>query len=228
MLRAIVFDFDGVVVDSEPLHHRAFLDIVEPMGLELDYETYLREYIGFDDRDAFRAMMRRLERPADDATIARLGREKARAFERRAAEAVVAVPGVLALIDAAADAGLPIAIASGATRADIDLMLGALGIAGRFETIVSADDVARSKPDPSSYALAVQRLAACHPDARLLPGQCLAIEDTAAGIASARGAGLMTLGLTTTGPAAALADAGRVIADLQGVTVDQLHAWYDD
>jgi len=228
MLKAIVFDFDGVIVDSEPLHHRAFVEVAAPMGLDLDYPTYLRQYIGFDDRDAFRAMMQQLGREADDQTIARLGREKAAAFERLAAEAVTPIPGAIELIRAATDAELPIAIASGATRADIDLMLDALGITHHFEAIVSADDVARSKPDPKSYALAVQRLTAYHPGLELRPGDCLAIEDTAAGIASARGAGLMTLGLTTTGPAEALEDAQRVIDSLAGITIEQLRAWYDD
>ncbi|NBC10744.1 MAG: HAD-IA family hydrolase [Planctomycetes bacterium] len=228
MLQAIVFDFDGVIVDSEPLHHRAFVEVAGPLGLDLDYPTYLREYIGYDDRDAFRAMLQQLGREPDDQTIAQLGHEKAAAFERLASEAVRSIPGAIELIRAATDAKLPIAIASGATRADIDLMLDALGLTHHFEVIVSADDVARSKPDPASYALAAERLAAYHPDANLQPGACLAIEDTAAGIASARGAGLMTLGLTTTGPAEALADAGRVIDSLAGVTIEQLRAWYDD
>ncbi len=228
MLKAIVFDFDGVIVDSEPLHHRAFVAVAGPLGLDLDYPTYLRQYIGFDDRDAFRAMMRQLGRDADDTTIAQLGHEKAAAFERLASQAVRAIPGAIDLIRAATDAALPVAIASGATRADIDLMLGALGLAHHFPVVVSADDVARSKPDPTSYALAVERLAAYHPDADLQPGHCLAIEDTAAGLASARGAGLMTLGLTTTGPAAALTEADRVIDHLEGVTLEQLRAWYDD
>ena len=79
--------------------------------------------------------------------------------------------------------------------------------------------MAHSKPDPASYALAAERLG-------VDPGSCLAIEDTAAGLASAAGAGMMTLGLTTTTNAAALAQAGRVLPDLTGVTLEQLQNWY--
>jgi len=164
--------------------------------------------------------------PADDAALPPLIDDKAKAFEQLVAQHAPAIPGALELIDEARAAGLPIAIASGATREDIRLMLEGLGRADRFQTIVTADDVARSKPDPTSYALAVQRLAHAHPGLGLEPGDCLAIEDTAAGIQSAAGAGLMTLGLTTTGPAASLTKAQRVIPDLAGVTLDQLHTWY--
>jgi len=226
MLKAIVFDFDGVIVDSEPLHFAAFLEVGKPLGFDMDYPAYLRDYIGFDDRDAFRAMLAAVGRPAEDDDLPPLIDDKARVFERLVAEQAPAIPGSLELIDAARDAGLPIAIASGATREDIRLMLEALGRADRFEIIVTADDVARSKPDPTSYALAVERLAERHPDHGLTPADCLAIEDTAAGIQSARGAGLMTLGLTTTGPAQTLAAADRVIPDLADVSLEQLHAWY--
>ena len=107
-------------------------------------------------------------------------------------------------------------------------MLGSLKRQDKFEVIVSADQVARSKPDPTTYRLAVQRLAELYPEHGLTPADCLAIEDTAAGIESARGAGLMTLGITTTGPASALSRAHRVEPGLQGVTLNQLNQWFGD
>ncbi len=223
MLHAIVFDFDGVIVDSEPLHYRAFLEVGRDLGVTFSYDDYLAEYVGFDDRDAFRHMLANAERPVDEAAVAALCDRKQPAFDelvKRELDAeAFAIPGALTLIDGCHAAGLPIAVASGATRADIDLMLGMLGRRDRFEVIVTADDVARSKPDPASYALAAERLG-------VAPGCCLAIEDTAAGLASAAGAGLLTLGLTTTTDAPALAAAGRVLPDLSGVTLDQLRAWY--
>lgn len=123
---------------------------------------------------------------------------------------------------------MPIAIASGATRLDIELMLEGLGLRERFELIVSANDVSVSKPHPQTYARAAEQLAAMHPGLGLRPGECLAIEDTAAGIESATGAGLLTLGLTTTGPAETLHRAMRVVPNLTGVTIDQLRRWYGD
>ena len=123
-------------------------------------------------------------------------------------------------------AGLPIAIASGATHADIEQMTQLLGIRDKFEIIVAADDVEHSKPDPTTYALAFEKLAAKYPEADLTPDTTLAIEDTGAGLQSAIGAGLQTLALQTTSPAEVLQQAGRVVEDLSGVTLGTLNRWY--
>lgn len=227
MLKAIVFDFDGVVVDSEPLHYRAFMEVGKGIGVAFDYAHYLKHYIGFDDRDAFRAMLASAHMPTEDSHVTELCHLKKGAFENLVNQGAAAIPGAVDLIDEAYGQ-IPIAIGSGATTFDIELMLRGLGRRDRFEVIVSADDVYRSKPDPATYRLAVEQLAAKHPELNLTPNDCLAIEDTAAGIESARGAGLMTLGITTTGPASALARAGRVEQGLEGVTMDQLRQWFDD
>ncbi|MEM7627293.1 MAG: HAD family phosphatase [Planctomycetota bacterium] len=223
MLEAIVFDFDGVIVDSEPLHYQAFVMVGKGIGFEFTYEEYLATYIGFDDRDAFRLMLQVSGQEPTDDRVAELCAMKQPAFnavaKMNAANGAIAIPGALELIDECHQTDLPRAIASGATREDIELMLDLLDRRDRFDVIVTADDVQYSKPDPTSYALAVERLG-------IDPGNALAIEDTAAGLASAQGAGLMTLGLTTTGPAEPLAAAVRVIDDLDGVDLEQLKLWY--
>jgi beta-phosphoglucomutase len=229
MLKAIVFDFDGVLVDSEPLHYQAFVMVGKGLGFEFDYDDYLLRFIGFDDRDAFRLILAEVGYNGDaERRIAELMRQKQQAFTALVKAGAPLIPGALPLARQAADAKIPVAIASGATTADIDLMLDAIDGRDPFEVIVSADMVEQSKPDPRTYALAYERLAAAHPDMKLKPGLCLAIEDTAAGIASARGAGMMTLGLTTTGPAENLRDADRVVDSLEGVTVATLRQWYND
>jgi HAD superfamily hydrolase (TIGR01509 family) len=226
MFKAIVFDFDGVVVDSEPIHYRAFMEVGKELGVAFDYEHYLRHYIGYDDRDAFRQMLASVNLPVENARVVELTRQKKVAFENLVNQGAAAIPGAVELIDEA-HGQIPIAIGSGATTFDIELMLNCLGRRDRFEVIVTADHVDRSKPDPATYRLAVEQLAAKHPELNLTPGDCLAIEDTAAGIESARGAGLMTLGIATTGSASALTRAHRVEAGLKGVTLSQLHQWYD-
>lgn len=227
MFKAVIFDFDGVIVDSEPLHYRAFLDVTRSFGKTFDYDEYLRTFIGYDDRDAFRVMLTGKAEPGDAALeqrITQLGRDKAVAFERAVAEGIEPTPGVVRFIDEAAAAG-PIAICSGATRFDIDLIVQRLRLQDRFQTIVSADDVERSKPHPASYALAVERLAAQHAQLDLRPGECLAIEDTAAGLRSARDAGLYTVGLASTGPRELLRDAHRVIDSFDQITIDVVRQW---
>lgn len=226
MLQAIVFDFDGVIVDSEPLHYQAFVMVGKSIGFEFSYEEYLATYIGFDDRDAFRVMLEASGEKPTEQRIAELCALKQPAFNTLVKAGAgtsgggsIAIPGALKLIDECHTLELPKAIASGATREDIETMLELLGKRDRFDVIVTADDVEFSKPDPTSYALAVEKLG-------VAPANTLAIEDTAAGLASARSAGLMTLGLTTTGPAEPLADANRVIDDLAGIDLEQLKLWY--
>jgi HAD superfamily hydrolase (TIGR01509 family) len=231
MLKSLVFDFDGVIVDSEPLHHRAFVRVAKTLGYEMSWEQYLAEFVGYDDRDAFRVILGHAPgRPAPDGVeqrIAQLVQEKAVAFELEVDEGVDAIPGSVELIQQLVGK-LPIAIASGATQLDIRIILAKLGLENVFDVTVTADDVQRSKPDPESYAKAVALLAARYPQNNITPSTSLAIEDTATGICSARGAGLHVLGLTTTGPAELLHQASRVIPNLQGVDLEQLRAWFVD
>ena len=226
MLKAIVFDFDGVIVDSEPLHYQAFLALARGFGLDFTYEEYARKYIGYDDRDAFRAMLVELDGShVDEDRLAELGRKKSDVFQSIADAGVRAYPGVLDLIHRAA-AVMPLAIASGATRKDLELVLGKFGLGDRFEPIVSADDVAHSKPDPQTYVLAVRGLARRHRGLAIQPVDCLAIEDTAAGIDSARAAGLRTLGVAHTGPASQIGHADQVVAALADLDLETLRGWY--
>jgi len=227
MLKAVVFDFDGVIVDSEPVHFEAFAAVLRPMGSAMSYDDYLARYIGFDDRDCFRTVLYEhtgVMPPADGGQIRDLIEKKKVAFEE-AASRVKPMPGAVELIEALSGV-MPLAIASGAARHDIELICRGLGITDRFVTIQSADDVPQSKPDPTVYRQAVERLAQRTGRADLTPEHCLAIEDTTEGLRSAVGAGLMTLAVTTTLPAERLTLADRVVDSLGDVSVDDLREWY--
>jgi len=238
MPQAIIFDFDGVLVDSEPLHYRAFLRTAQQLGydVDFDYATYLKRYVGYDDRDGFRAMLKDAAAAKTDSAVAvdasdeaidQLCAAKQSVFNAIVAEGVAVAPGVLELLDSL-PAGLPVAVASGATREDIDLILGAIDLTDRFEVIVSATDVTRSKPDPETYRSAFEQLAARHRDLALSPARCLAIEDTPTGIASARAAGLQTLAIETTTNRRELMTAHRVAEGLKGVTFATLVEWFGE
>ncbi len=234
MLKAIVFDLDGVLVDSEPLHYRAFLNVASRYGVGFDYATYLQRYIGYDDRDGFRTMFADSgpppagprPRPSNAPEISDLCRQKATEFEAAVAGGIVAMPGALDLVERAHQQ-MPLAVATGATRGDALLLLRCLGIDSRFDPIVTADDVTHSKPHPETYRLAVSGLTDHRSQQKMTADQCLAIEDTAAGVESARAAGLKTLGVATTGPASQLSRAHRVVGSLEGLTTTQLHEWFD-
>lgn len=212
-LQAVVFDFDGVLFDSEPLHQQALQALGSALGYPVSDQAYHQTLIAFDDRDAMRWIAGRAGWTPEKAEAALPGwmRDKQLAVEDAVREyGVPAVPGALELIDACRGSGLPIAIASGATRRDIAAILDKAGRSDAFDVVVTADDVARSKPDPESYARAVRKLAERFPDHDIAPAGCAAIEDTAGGARSAVDAGLAVVGVTTTGPAEALRAAGAV------------------
>lgn len=233
MPKAIIFDFDGVIVDSEPLHYQAFVMVGKSFNFEFTWEQYMAQYIGFDDRDAFRYMLAQAIEAGHtpdvedvQKTMDELIEKKRKAFEAIAETGTHAILGTCELIEEAHAAGLPIAIASGAVHADIEQMLRLLGNRDKFDIIVAAEDVEHSKPDPTTYTKAFEQLAAKYPDAGLTPDTTLAIEDTRAGLESAIGAGLQTLALTTTSPPEILQQAGRVIEDLSGVNLPTLNKWF--
>jgi beta-phosphoglucomutase len=221
MLSAVVFDFDGIIVDTEPLHYRAFQRILEPLGLDYSWEEYVELYMGFDDRDAFIEAYRRGGRPLDDATLEALIEAKGQVFQEVIAQGVTPYPGVVDLI-CSLEGRLPLAVCSGALPGDILPVLQQFNILDAFSVIVTAADVAASKPDPASYRLAVQRLQAAFPSRAIDPQHCIAIEDTPAGIASAQGAGIRVLAVTNSYPADKLSAASSIVPSLSDVTLDTL------
>ncbi len=223
LLDAVVFDFDGVIVNSEPLHHEAFGRVLEPLGLSFGWDEYLSHYLGFDDRDAFREAFRLRGRSVGEAELRGLIDAKAQAFEELVKQkGATPFPGVLGLIRRIGEAGVPLALCSGALKRDVDPILRKLEIAGAFAAMVTADDVAVSKPDPASYRLAVERLNGAAPAQAIDAARCVAIEDTPAGIEAARGAGLRVLAISNSYPREALRGAARVVASLEEVSLDDL------
>lgn len=220
MLTAVVFDFDGVIVDTEPLHYKAFQELLVPLGLGYSWQEYEALYMGFDDRDAFKEAFRSGGRPLSADRLKELIAAKAEAFLRTVSGGVAPYPGVVELIREISGS-LPLALCSGALRTDIDPILAQLGLTGLFDTMVTAEEVAASKPDPESYRLALSRLDALFP-AKVIPARAIAIEDTPAGIASATGAGMKVLAVTNSYPADRLTGACRVVDSLAGIDLEGL------
>ena len=223
---AVLFDFDGVIVDSERLHHETMAEAMAGAGPATPWEFYREKLMGLDDRGAFAVLLKRAGLPPTPGEIRRRIERKAALFAQHAATGrVPAFPGAVELIRACAAAG-PVGLCSGALRSDIDPVLAALGIADCFAVRVTADDVLQSKPDPASYRLCVEGLAAKFPKRGIAPASCVAIEDTPDGIASARGAGIPVVAVATNLPASALRAAGAtaVVDSLKGLLPEQLAA----
>ncbi len=216
MLRAIVFDFDGVIANSEPLHCRAFRDALARRGITLTEADYYSQYLGYDDVGAIRAVAadRGLHLTTDQITA--IVDAKAERFEELQHSSSVLFPGAEALVRAAASA-MPVGIASGALRAEILRVLDAAGLADLFGAIVAAEDTPLSKPAPDPYRRAVHLLSEASGQA-IDPSECVAIEDSRWGLQSARDAGLRTVGVAQTYEASAL----QGVADLVVATVEEL------
>jgi beta-phosphoglucomutase len=212
MVHAVVFDFDGVLADSEPLHLRAFQEVLAGLGITLTREEYYARYLGFADEGAFEAIADTYGWKPTPEQIASLVREKATVFDAMLAETDVLYPGAAECVTRLAG-DFPLGIASGALKHEILAVLERYELAARFRFVVAAGDTRMSKPAPDPY----RRAAALHG----IPSQnCLAIEDSRWGIESAKAAGLMCVGITNTYPASELDVADAVIGSLAEFTTE--------
>jgi beta-phosphoglucomutase len=208
MIRAVVFDFDGVIANSEPLHFRAYRDVLAERGLTLTESAYYERYLGYDDIGAFTAIAADAGVVLDDTALGDLVARKAVRLEALERDGSVLFPGAREAIQRMA-ARFPTAIASGALKPEILRVLDHEQLREYFPVVVSAEDTPASKPDPAPYLRAVAMLAASIDGLR--PSECLAIEDSRWGLVSARTAGLRTVGITHTYAASELADAADAV-----------------
>lgn len=214
---ALLLDYNGVVVNDEPLHFASFRDVLATHNLKLDARTYYAEYLGFDDRSAFVEAWRRANRTITGELLRVLVEDKAQRYAQLTSSGVPPVTGSPAFMHAAAQRW-PIAVVSGALRQEIEAGLAQLGVASAVTAVVSAEDTGSTKPDPAGYRLAVRRLA----DAGRPVRRAVVIEDSLPGLEAARGIGAGCVLLTTSLPAAELAAADDVWADFSGHAVDEL------
>ena len=221
-LQAIVFDFDGVIADSEPLHLRAFQQTLAEQQIELTGRDYYSRYLGYDDIGLVQALATDRGIAMSDREITALvARKGARLQEMLHADHVL-FPGAIEFIREAASA-VPIAIASGALKHEIEEIIETAGIRGLFSAIISSGDTPLSKPSPAPYLLAFERLRQVS-GRDLDPRRSVAIEDSRWGLESARGAGLRCVGVTNSYPAAELDGAELVVDGLHALTLATLDA----
>ena len=222
-LQAIVFDFDGVIADSEVLHLRAYQQVLAPEGITLSTDEYFDKYLGYDDVGVFKTLGRDRGVPMDDGRVKQLIARKSDRYDELSAAGDMLFPGAADFIRTAA-AAVPIAIASGALTHEIEEILDRAGLRSLFTVIVGADQTERSKPHPEPYETAFQRLRLLT-GRDLIPWRSVAIEDSRWGLESARGADLRCVAVTNTYKADELRpDAELVVAGLHALTLDALDA----
>lgn len=218
--RALLFDMDGVVVDSMPMHLRTWQEALAPLGIELTADDlYPLEGVP-SERTAQRLTQRLLGEPCSEEEAARLAGIKRDLF-RRAFEPAL-VPGMGPLLHDVQGRGYRLGLVTGSARQVADQTLGPAGVAGLFETLVTGDEVAHGKPDPEPYRKAAGRLG-------LPPGRCLVIENAPLGVEAAVAAGMRCVALQTTLPAERLAaaGAGQVFSDAAALRSWLVAQWRD-
>jgi beta-phosphoglucomutase len=218
---AIIFDFDGVITDSEILHLRAFNCVLAQHNIEITREDYYKEYLGLTDVDCFKALAEEGRLKLDEGGIEELVREKNQVFEEMVKTEGEIIDGVRDFLDMLKRNDIRMAICSGALLAEIELILGQARLGPFFEVIVSAEQIKRGKPDPEGFLLALQKLN--EGQQRPIAGeQCIVIEDSHWGLEAAKAAGMHTIAVTNSYSADQLAMAEKIVARLDELTIDDL------
>lgn len=221
MIRAIIFDFNGVIADDETPHLLCFQQALEEQGLSLTKEDYYGSYLGMDERTCAAALLAARDGHCDRQLLQTITERKAVLFEDyTTSHQPPLFPGVIEFVQQAARK-YRLAIASGGRRKQIDYALRNTPIEQDFAVIVSADDCAVGKPDPAIYHYTLKLLNAKEPRPPLImAAECLVVEDSLAGIRSAKAAGMGILAIATTYPFEKLSEADLVLPALGGAALN--------
>jgi len=205
--RGVIFDMDGVLIDSEPIHCRAFQDILAAYGVTLTERQYFADYLVYSDREVLGRLL-----PAGQSLDAAVT-AKERRYLTLLADGIPAFPDGLALL--ARSEGWRVGLATGSNRRETELALRTLGIRERFACIVAREDYGKGKPHPEPYLRTARGL-------DLPPQRCIVIEDTPGGVRAARAAGMVAVAVTHSCPRAHLGEAHLVVENLAAVDLGML------
>ena len=221
MLRAIIFDFDGVITDSEVLHLRAFNRSLAPHGVEITTKDYYQNYLGFSDFDCYKVLVDRGLLKIDEAKISDIIEEKTKIFEELTKAEGRTIEGVHDFLRMLEQNNVPMAICSGSLMAEIELMLEEAGLRDFFAAIVSAEQVKKGKPHPDGFLLSLKRInEGCQ--SPIAADQCVVIEDSRWCLEAAKKAGMHTIAVTNSYDAEQLSMAERIVTRLTDLSMDDL------
>ncbi|MBH8577237.1 HAD family phosphatase [Nostocaceae cyanobacterium CENA369] len=201
-LKVVLFDFNGVIIKDESIHLQLIDEILIEENLQLQKVSERQASLGRSDRAYFQELLANRGRVATEEYLTQLLKRKAQAYaqEIEKLEKLPIYSGVEDLIYQVRSRNLKIGLVSGAIGKEIELVLNGAKLAEYFQVIVSGDDITNSKPKPDGYLLAVERLNQEYPQLNLQPQECLAIEDTPAGIQAAKRANMQVVGVANTYP----------------------------
>jgi beta-phosphoglucomutase len=221
MLRAVIFDFDGVITDTEILHLRAFNRVLAQFGLEITTKDYYKVYLGYTDVDCYKLLIDKGLLKIDEDQIDELVKQKYEIFEELAKTEGRTIEGVHDFLKMLEQNNIPMAICSGALLAEIELISQEAGLRHFFTAIVSAEHVKKGKPHPEGFLLALQKLNEDHANP-ILPNQCIVIEDSSWGLEAAKAAGMHTIAVTNSYDADQLPLAEKIVTRLNELSINDL------
>ncbi|HUW20726.1 MAG TPA: HAD family phosphatase [Sedimentisphaerales bacterium] len=221
MLRAVIFDFDGVITDSEILHLRAFNRMLAQFGMEITTKDYYTDYLGLTDLDLLKVLVEKGLLKVDAGQIKELAGQKEGIFRQLAESEGGIIEGVREFVEILRQNNIPMAICSGALRAEIELILEKARLRDFFEVIVSAEQVRRGKPHPDGFRITLQKLNEKRASP-IRPNECIVVEDSHWGLEAARAAGMHTAAVTNSYDADQLTMAERVVDHLGQLSIKDL------
>jgi len=228
MLRAVIFDFDGVITDSEILHLRAFNRVLAQYDIEIKTKDYYKDYLGLTDVDCFQLVANKGRLGLDGREIENLVKQKNQVFQELAKTEGRIIEGVRDFLEMLRQNNVPMAICSGAVLAEIALILEEARLRSFFAVIVSAEQVKRGKPNPEGFLLTLQKLNRIVSPAEagiqnpILPNQCIVVEDSHWGLEAAKAAGMHTIAVTNSYDAEQLAPAEKIVTRLSELSINDL------
>jgi beta-phosphoglucomutase len=223
MLGAVIFDFDGVLVDSEQIHHKAFNRVLARFHYQLSSRDYYDRFLGLSDEELLRIVDKERHLSLSSQQFGQLLGEKANLFKEMAVTEAGIIEGVPKFLNMLSDGKVPMAICSGALLPEIEMILEGAGLRSYFEVIVSAEQVERGKPDPEGFLLALKLLnKKLHKS--IQPEDCVVIEDSHWGLEAAMAAGMRMVAITNTYAAERLKPADKVIVHLSDLSLSELNA----
>ncbi len=229
-LKAVLFDFNGVIIKDEAIHQQLIEEILLQENLRPSAQEYREICLGRSDRVCLAELLKRRGRVVTDSYLTQLVIRKAQAYQRKLEilENLPLYPGLEDLILKIRLANLPMGVVSGALRSEVELVLNRTQLAQHFAVIVAGDDIKVSKPEPDGYLLAVERLNQQYPHLEVKASECLAIEDTPPGIDAAKRAGMQVVGVANTYPFHMLQRQANWTVDyLNDLELDRVQKVYD-
>ena len=221
MLCAVIFDFDGVITDSEILHLRAFNEVLARFNLEIDKKDYYTKYLGYTDADCFKQLISDGLLEIDRRQIPELIEQKNHIFEKFARTEGKTIEGVREFLNMLAQNNVPMAICSGALLAEIEMLLEDAGLRHFFVTIVSAEHVKKGKPHPDGFLLTLKKLNKGR-DNPIEASQCVIIEDSLWGLQAAKAASMHSVAVTNSYDAEQLHLAEKIVDKLSDLSMEDL------